>query len=167
MVAVTGAEPAQFLLAYIWPADHRTPPTAVELSAHVEAKLPSALRPAHYALLDDLPLTPNGKIDRSRLPREPRLLADRDHGTSEVANEEVALLERRLAEIWTSTLDVQAVRRDDNFYALGGSSMALIRIRKSIGAELGRAVPMQVLLGCPTVAELAAELLDGFLLTRT
>ncbi|MFD5393460.1 amino acid adenylation domain-containing protein [Streptomyces sp. NPDC127097] len=166
-VGVAGTEPAQYLLAYIWPADHGTPPTVAELSAHVEAKLPSALRPAHYALLDDLPLTTNGKIDRSRLPREPRLLSDCDHGAPEVANEEVALLEGRLAEIWASTLKVQAVRRDDNIYALGGSSMALIRIRRSIGAELGMDVPMQILLGCPTVAELAAELLDEFLLTRT
>ncbi|MEV6133368.1 amino acid adenylation domain-containing protein [Streptomyces violaceusniger] len=166
-VAVAGAEPAQILLAYIWPADHGTPPTAAELSAHVEAKLPSALWPAHYALLDELPLTPNGKIDRSRLPREPRLLSDRDHGTPEIANEDAALLERRLAEIWASTLKVQTVQRDDNIYALGGSSMALIRIRKSIVAELGMDVPMPVLLGCPTVAELAAELLDEFLLTRT
>ncbi|WP_435603564.1 amino acid adenylation domain-containing protein [Streptomyces sp. bgisy130] len=166
-VAVAGTEPAQYLLAYIWPADHGSPPTVAELSAHVEAKLPSALRPAHYALLDDLPLTTNGKIDRSRLPREPRLLSDGDHGAPEVANEEVALLEGRLAEIWASTLKVRAVRRDDNIYALGGSSMALIRIRKSIGAELGLDVPMPILLGCPTVAELAAELLDEFLLTRT
>ncbi|MDF3289061.1 non-ribosomal peptide synthetase [Streptomyces silvisoli] len=161
-VSVAGTEPAQYLLAYIWPADHGTPPTVAELSAHVGAKLPSALRPAHYALLDELPLTTNGKIDRSRLPREPQLLADRDHRSPEVANEEVGLLEGRLAEIWASTLKVQTVRRDDNIYALGGNSMALIRIRKSIGAELGMDVPMQVLLGCPTVAELAAELLDEF-----
>ena len=36
-VAVTGAEPAQSLLAYIWPSDHGTPPTAAELAAHVES----------------------------------------------------------------------------------------------------------------------------------
>ncbi|WP_131735424.1 non-ribosomal peptide synthetase [Actinomadura roseirufa] len=161
-VAVAGAEPAQFLLAYIWPADHRTPPTAAELRTHAEAKLPSTMWPAQYALLDELPLTTNGKIDRARLPREPRPLLDGARGTPEASNEEAVLLERRLAEIWASTLNVPTVRRDDNLYALGGSSMALIRIRKSIVAELGMDVPMQVLLGCPTVAELAAELLDEF-----
>jgi amino acid adenylation domain-containing protein len=158
VVAVAGAEPAQFLLAHIWPADHGNPPTAAELSTHVQAKLPSAMWPARYSLLDELPLTTNGKVDRSRLPAAPPLLPGGDHATPEAADDEAALLERRLAEIWASTLKVPAVRRDDNFYALGGSSMDLIRIRKSIVTELTVDVPMRVLMGCPTVAELADEL---------
>ncbi|MGP4052186.1 amino acid adenylation domain-containing protein [Streptomyces sp. 2A115] len=159
-VAVAGTEPGQFLLAYIWPADHGNPPTVAELNAHVKAKLPTALRPAHYALLDELPLTTHGKVERSRLPREPQFLSDGTPGAPGVANEEVALLEQRLAKIWASALKVPTVRRDDNFYVLGGSSIILIRIRKSIVAELGMDVPMPVLIDCPTVAELAAELLD-------
>ncbi|MFB9689484.1 non-ribosomal peptide synthetase [Amycolatopsis plumensis] len=166
-VVVAGAEPAQFLLAHLWPADHRRPPTAAELSAHVEAKLPSALWPARYALLDELPLTTNGKIDRSRLPGDPRPLPGGGHAPPEAPDDEAALLERRLAEIWASTLNVPAVRRDDNFYALGGSSMDLIRIRKSILTELTMDVPMTVLMGHPTVAELAGELVGEFLLSRT
>ncbi|GHE94009.1 non-ribosomal peptide synthetase [Streptomyces fumanus] len=166
-VAVAGTGPGQFLLAYIWPADHGDPPTVAELSAHVKAELPTALWPAHYALLDELPRTTNGKVDRSRLPREPQFLSDGVPGAPGVANEEVALLERRLGEIWASALKVPAVRRDDNIYTLGGSSLTLIRVRASIAAELGMEVPMSVLIDCPTVAELATELLDEFLLTLT
>jgi amino acid adenylation domain-containing protein len=166
-VAVAGTEPARFLLAHIWPADHDRPPTAVELSTHVEAKLPSAMWPARYALLDELPLTTNGKIDRSRLPGEPRPLPDGDHAPPEAADNEAAVLERRLADIWASALKVPTVRRDDNFYALGGSSLDLIRIRKSIVTELAVDVPMRVLMGRPTVAELAGELLGEVRPART
>ena len=43
-------------------------PTESTLIKHLEAKLPSYLRPAHFVFIRELPLTPSGKVDRSGLP---------------------------------------------------------------------------------------------------
>ena len=43
-------------------------PTKSALIKHLDGKLPSYLRPAHFVFIRELPLTPSGKVDRSGLP---------------------------------------------------------------------------------------------------
>ena len=55
-------------------------------------------------------------------------------------------------------LGVDSVGSDDDFFALGGDSLAAAQIIARIEVETGRSVPLGALVRCPTVAQLAATL---------
>ena len=63
-------EGRKFLVAYLVPRDGRMP-AADELREWLARRLPEAMLPAAFVLLDELPLTPHGKLDRQRLPAPP------------------------------------------------------------------------------------------------
>ncbi|HEX8558733.1 MAG TPA: amino acid adenylation domain-containing protein [Pyrinomonadaceae bacterium] len=85
---------------------------------------------------------------KSDVARERRAAAPRDlaHHTE---------LESRIAAIWAEVLGVERVGLHDNFFHIGGHSLAatrvVARIRKALSAEL----PLRVLFETPTVAQLA------------
>ncbi|HEV2999347.1 MAG TPA: condensation domain-containing protein [Solirubrobacteraceae bacterium] len=72
--------------------------------------------------------------------------------------DENAALESVLTAIWSDVLDLDRVDRDDDFFALGGHSMAASRVARQVEAALGVEVPLATIFDCCTVAELAAEL---------
>lgn len=65
--------------------------------------------------------------------------------------------EAAIARLWEEVLGVPVVRRHDNFFALGGDSLAAVRVMCGIESALGSALPSSTLLHAPTVAELAAQ----------
>ena len=99
--------------------------------------------------LDGFPLTANGKVDVAALPEPAR--------TVEYV-EPVGDVERRIAGVWSSVLEVDAVGLHDNFFDLGGNSLLLATLRARLQAELGAPVPMTMLFARPTVGELAKAL---------
>ncbi|MZD53805.1 phosphopantetheine-binding protein, partial [Streptomyces sp. SID5606] len=66
--------------------------------------------------------------------------------------------ERRLAAAWADVLGLPAgrIRRDDDFFALGGTSLSAVRLAVS----LDRALSPRDLTGHPALADLA-RLLDA------
>jgi acyl carrier protein len=126
---------------------------ASELRAFLAARLPSAMLPASYVLLDALPQTPSGKIDRRALMSlEVAEAADR---AAFVAPR--TPIEQRVAEICAEVIgvDVALVGIDENFFELGGHSLlafsAITRLREAFQIEL----PLRSLFETPTVAGLA------------
>jgi len=79
--------------------------------------------PAAYVELESLPLTANGKLDRKALPA-PEGDAYAVSGYEEPQGE----MEKQLAEIWAEVLQVERVGRHDNFFALGGHSLLVLRV---------------------------------------
>lgn len=67
-------------------------------------------------------------------------------------------LETRLAEIWCRVLEVSLVGPHDNFFALGGDSLAAAKILDDVGHEFGCNLPLSVLLDAATVTDLAQAL---------
>ncbi len=95
-----------------------------QLKAHLRAKLPEYMVPAHYVLVEQLPLTANGKIDRKALPAP-------DYGRREDERPYVAPrtpTEETLAGIWADVLGAPRVSVDDNFFELGGDSILTIQV---------------------------------------
>ncbi|PZX20521.1 non-ribosomal peptide synthase protein (TIGR01720 family)/amino acid adenylation domain-containing protein, partial [Cupriavidus phytorum] len=141
------------LVGYAVPrADARPDPAA--LCRALAATLPPHMVPAAIVLLDALPLTANGKLDRRALPAP-------DATAPSAAPEQEAPqgdLEIRLAGIWQALLQVPAVGRHDNFFALGGHSLLAVQLLSRIQGELGIEVPLALLFGAATLAELAAAL---------
>ncbi|MER6767561.1 amino acid adenylation domain-containing protein, partial [Amycolatopsis sp. NPDC000746] len=118
------------------------------------ARLPSAMVPAAYLRLTALPLTTSGKIDRAALPEPARRT-----GGAPLCSE----LEHTVAVVWTRLLERADVAADDDFFALGGSSLELTRLASELRAETGVDIPIGELFAATTVsaqAELLARL-DG------
>ena len=127
-------------------------PSAAELRAFLGASLPEPLVPSELIFLDALPLTPHGKVDRRALPAPTGRGAAAEH----VPPRDEA--ERAVAAIWRETLGVEKVGAHDNFFDLGGHSLALARVHVLLAERLGREVSIVDLFRHPTVASLARHL---------
>jgi amino acid adenylation domain-containing protein len=119
------------------------------LRAYLQERLPGAMVPSAFVLMEKLPRTVSGKIDRRALPD----LKDRT-GRAEYLPPRTAT-EQMLAELWSDILGLPKVSLDDNFFELGGHSLlatkVMIRLQKALSVEL----PLAALFENPTVETLA------------
>ncbi|WP_169812539.1 non-ribosomal peptide synthetase [Nocardia acidivorans] len=111
--------------------------------------LPEYMVPAAYVVLEALPLTANGKLDRRALPEPVAVTAAYRPARTQA--------ERTVAAVLAEVLDIARVGLDDGFFALGGNSLSATRVAARIGAEVGVAVPVRLVLEETTVAGLAAR----------
>jgi hypothetical protein len=113
--------------------------------------------PAIFIPLGVFPLTPNGKVDRGALPSPAGLAAlERENYAAPVDNDETAL-----CGLFQEVLGCGPVGRNDNFFDLGGHSLAAIRLVSLLSDGRGHEVPVRSVFQNPTVAELVAELRSG------
>ncbi|NJN67597.1 MAG: amino acid adenylation domain-containing protein [Chloroflexaceae bacterium] len=126
-------------------------PAVHDLRAFLKERLPDYMIPAAFITMDALPLTPNGKVDRRKLPAPG--VARPDLASSFVAPS--TPVETMLASIWGEVLKLERVGVEDNFFDLGGYSLAAVqviaRVRETFQVEL----PLRSLFEIPTVAGLS------------
>ncbi|WP_406065066.1 amino acid adenylation domain-containing protein [Streptomyces sp. NBC_01077] len=123
-----------------------------ELRAHVAALLPEYMVPALVVPLDGpLPLTPNGKLDHRALPAPDWSAMT---GDALPATETQA----RIAELFCEILKLDGVGVHDSFFALGGHSMASMRLLGRIRAEFGVELSIRDVFDALTVAGIAGKL---------
>ncbi|GAB3896670.1 hypothetical protein GCM10029964_078340 [Kibdelosporangium lantanae] len=117
--------------------------------------LPGYMVPDHLRRLPGMPLTANGKIDRGALVRTAR---ESTMDTAATADDEPPRdqHERRIAELWAEVLQVPVarIRRASNFFELGGTSLAAIRL----AIALDRRISVRDLVRTPVLADLAGSL---------
>ena len=126
--------------------------TPAELIGFAASRLPSYMVPAAIVTLPALPMTPNGKVDRAALPAPGRAAA----GLAEVAAAQRTPTEGAVAGIMARLLGGVQVGADDDFFALGGTSLIVARLAAEITAELQVTVTLADLLRARTVAAIAA-----------
>jgi acyl carrier protein len=68
-------------------------------------------------------------------------------------------MEKELAAIWAEVLALVRVGIDDNFFDLGGHSLAAARIISRVAAAFAIDLPIKVLFDRPTVAGMAQAIL--------
>jgi amino acid adenylation domain-containing protein len=130
---------------------------ADELQAHLAERLPPYMLPRRYVLLERFPLTVSGKIDRKALP-DPELGPEAaEAGELEGPWEEI------VAAVLARRLDVAGVGRNDRFFDLGGHSLAAVGAVTELKSECGVQVPVSLLLGNASVAEIAGAVEDEVL----
>jgi amino acid adenylation domain-containing protein len=147
------------LVAYLVRATETAAPlgekvATTDVRQFLESRLPGYMLPAALVWLDKLPLTPNGKVDRRALP-------DPDWARPTLATTFLAPsspLEQEIAAIWREVLNVERVGLYDNFFDLGGHSLALIRVHQALQTKLGRKITVLDLFKCPSVSLLAEAL---------
>jgi len=126
-------------------------PTAAELRGHLRALLPEPMVPSAWMALPALPLTSRGKVDRDALPPPP----PPETGPREAPRGDA---EETVERLWREVLGIPAAGRDDNFFDLGGHSLALAAVHERLQAELAVRIPLVELFENPTVRSLAARL---------
>ncbi|GAB2803127.1 hypothetical protein GCM10027073_39440 [Streptomyces chlorus] len=124
--AVVTAHEGQ-LLAFITLRSPAGRPDTREVRRHLAGVLPSYMIPARITCVDALPLTGTGKVDRLALAGPSSRsgpAAPDDDGASPPAT----TTERRVAAVWSDLLQVESVRREDDFFDLGGDSLLVLRV---------------------------------------
>ncbi len=141
------------LVAYVVPVAERdlvAEQWTAELAAALRSRLPTAMLPASYVVLDALPLNTSGKPDRKALPRPQAAV-----GTPVAPRTET---ERALVQIWIETLKLPAAPGvHDDFFALGGHSMIATRMITRIHAVFGVELALREIFDHPVLAALAAR----------
>jgi amino acid adenylation domain-containing protein len=130
-----------------------------QLRRFLKTRLPAYMVPAHFVEMDRLPLTPNGKLDRKALPEPEKIATDQGYVPPRSTVEEM------LANIWAELLSVPRVGRNDNFFHLGGHSLAAMQMMSRVRRIFNLDLAVHRLFEHPTLAGLAeqisAELMQG------
>ncbi|MGW6622126.1 amino acid adenylation domain-containing protein [Nocardia sp. NPDC055002] len=109
--------------------------------------VPEHMVPARLVVLDALPTTVNGKLDRTALP---------DPATDESGRAPATAAEHAVHQAISTTLGLDTVSMDDDFFAVGGDSITAITVSSGLRAEGLTLLPQQ-LLTRRSLAALAAE----------
>ena len=141
------------LVAYVAPSgDLELLPGA--LDEYVRSRLPSYMIPWQYVTVLALPLLPNGKVNKNALPAPPTA------GGASTAVAPRTPVETRLLAIWKSVLGVDDIGVEDNFFALGGHSLLVMRVMAKVQDVFKTHLPIRYFFEAPTVASFA-RLLDS------
>ncbi len=124
------------------------------LRSVLEAALPGYMVPTHFIQLESLPLTANGKIDRNALPPI-SLPASNSMDAGEDPRGE---FEQVLAAAWAEALGLSHICRHDNFFRLGGHSLAALKIAFKSQQEFNVEFPVQMFAQYPVLSEQAKRL---------
>jgi pimeloyl-ACP methyl ester carboxylesterase len=142
------------LAAYITTADPDADRETIagalrELAA---GQLPEYMVPSAVVVLEQLPVTRNGKLDRAALPAPDYSTAT---GTSRGP---ASVREEVLCAVFAEILGLPQVGVDDDFFALGGHSLLVMRLISRIREVLKVEVPVKAVFAAPSPARLADHL---------
>ncbi len=153
-VVARDREPGELeLVAFIVPGEGAAF-SPLDLRRGLAAVLPPHMLPARFVKLEQWPLTASSKIDRQALKRMALPPAE----PAETYVPPVDAQERQLAGLWESVLKVSPIGRHDDFFDLGGNSLAAIALLARIAKATGQSLPVTALFQSPTVAQMAAVL---------
>ena len=140
------------LVAYIVGEVEQLGDMSQTLSKFLKEKLPAAMVPRQFVVLNSLPLTPTGKLNRRALPRP-----DQTAQKAQISPRNET--ERAIATIWSSVLFMEgsdkSISADDNFFDLGGHSLSATRVNTRLRKHFDIALPLQSAFEHPTVESLA------------
>ncbi|WP_133651190.1 non-ribosomal peptide synthetase [Paraburkholderia flava] len=133
----------------------------VVLKQQIAALLPDYMVPSTLRVLGALPRNRNGKLDRQALVELARVPVK---AAKRVRSAPQGETETTLARIWVDVLGLAAqvgetsIARDDNFFALGGHSLAAMRMLSRVRAAWPVDIPLRAVFVAPTLQALAARI---------
>jgi acyl-CoA synthetase (AMP-forming)/AMP-acid ligase II/acyl carrier protein len=130
-----------------------------ELQDLVRSRLAEHKVPHRITFVDTLPHNASGKVVKA----EVRALFAGDAPAAVTASHRTQT-EAVVVSVWEAVLGLPHVGVDDDFFALGGHSLAAAQITSRLRDAFGAEVPVAAVFESPTPAELAA-LVDGLLAT--
>jgi acyl carrier protein len=126
-----------------------------KLSNELKRILPSYMIPSVFEIVDKFPLTPNGKIDRNAIKnsfKKPSIEVELTPPGS--------MTEKILHSIWCEELGkgMQNIGIHENFFRIGGSSLAAISISTEIRKKLKKNCSARQIFENPTIASLSKKI---------
>jgi amino acid adenylation domain-containing protein/thioester reductase-like protein len=97
------------------------------LREHLNKKLPAYMIPSYFIGMKELPMTLNGKVNRSALPKP-----DKQTTIKSAISGIMTETEKRMAKIWSRILKTGNIGPEDNFFALGGDSLCVIKVQAAV-----------------------------------
>lgn len=125
-----------------------------ELRRFLRQRLAAFKVPSRIIVVSSLPRGSSGKLDRAALAE----LMQQSIG--EQSEPPQGRTEIEIARIFCDVLQIDAVGRHDNFFDLGGDSLRAMRVLTAMADALGDSPSLEALFDHPTVAELAAAVLE-------
>src|SRR5690606_24683099 len=138
------------LFAY-YSARARQPEAA--LRARLGERLPEHMLPAQLIHLPAIPVNANNKVDFKALPDPSEVSTERDDADGPATPQ--TPVEHLFVSLWQEVLERRNVRRDDDFFGLGGDSILALQLvsrARAAGLDL---VPRDVF-NHPVLADMAA-----------
>lgn len=120
--------------------------------AELARSLPDHMLPHFFVRLPAIPLTANGKADRRALPEPTAVVSTNASPRDEV--------QAGLAAVWAEALGLNGVGVHDNYFAIGGDSILMLRVRAA-AEQRGLHFSVADLVRNPTIAELARHVTSG------
>ena len=141
------------LVAYVVPVDG-VPLDSETVRADLGRRVPVQMVPARLVQLERLPRTPNGKVDRKALPA-PTRSSGAPYRPPRKPEEEI------LCALFAEALGVDRVGLDDDFFDLGGHSLAAMSVVSRVSATLGLDASVDILFETRTVRALSPRLRES------
>ncbi|MEE7627788.1 amino acid adenylation domain-containing protein [Methylobacter sp. Wu8] len=148
------ADKKQRLSAFIHLRNNRACPSDIEWRDYLSAHLPAATIPTSFIIVDSIPVNSSGKVDVASLRGLAH--AQQNHTVSE--NPPQTPMEKRVAAIWCELLKLETVRKDDNFFALGGHSLVAIAAAHRLERDLNRPVAARELFAFPILSDFSRRI---------
>ena len=122
-----------------------------ELKKYLESRLTKYMVPTAFMQLDEMPQTPNGKTDIKKLPK-PKLNLEMVPPETET--------EEKVFDIASEISKTRAFGVTDDLYAIGFTSLTLMKLNSSIYEETGINIAISKLIEDPTIKNIA-NLIDN------
>lgn len=122
-----------------------------ELQNYLKLYLPDYMWPKYYVHLSHFPLNFNGKIDKKSLP-DPQLYGELYETPYLTPKDEV---ERQIQSIWQEVLQIEKLGINHNFFEIGGTSMAIMKVHKALNKQFEKPIAVANLFEYTTIKEIA------------
>lgn len=96
-----------------------------DLKEFLKEKMPDHMVPSDIRVLDELPKLPNGKVDINALNQLKNTHTNIEPSSTE---NDLTPIEQKLIKIFEEILGFSPVKKDDNFFEIGGDSILSIQI---------------------------------------
>ncbi|HEV3271508.1 MAG TPA: condensation domain-containing protein [Candidatus Methylacidiphilales bacterium] len=139
------------IVCYVVPKPDSAP-LEKDLRAFLEGKISDFTLPTRIVTVASLPGERQGEVTFELLPQP---VSSAEAIRDEKAPPLEAILYQQIMEIWKEILKVPSLTVEDNFFALGGSSLLAFRMMVRIEKLCGRPLPLSLLLTGATISNLA------------
>ena len=114
----------------------------------LQKHLPNYMIPAETVFVSNIPLTENGKVDRKKL------FSFKKTSEAKIIKLPANALEIEINEIWSEVLDGKQVGTDENFFEVGGHSLAAVKVVSKANSYFNVEIPLPDFFENPTIADL-------------
>lgn len=139
----------KYLVAY-YVADVKI--ESMELRRFLGIKLPEYMIPNSFIHLERIPLNTSGKIDLNYLKSQSNKTIEPDNIIQGTENE----TEKHIVKIWGNILNKDQIGFNDNFFQLGGDSVALVQMHTELDLLYPDLIDVIDLFNYPTISKLSS-----------